>query len=90
MNKNVIAYLILHCNFFKNGRATAEQLKEVIWAVSQEIVSLEEKNLRLFLMKSEAEIDEIQFTLDDDSQNEKINLVVDKILEQIKFLNDTI
>lgn len=71
------------CNEFKNRKIDIEMLKNIIWKTSQEIVALEERSLRDFLMTSEANIDSLQFTMDSSSLYQSIDCVIDNIIQEI-------
>jgi len=54
-------------------------LKASVWKAASEIVSSEEKELRIFLQRAEAELDSIQFTVDDEFLYDETLEVVAKI-----------
>ena len=54
------------CESYALGTLGIETLKARVWSASREVVAVEEKELRQLLMRSEAELDSIQFTTDDD------------------------
>ncbi|MES2608308.1 MAG: hypothetical protein V4544_06235 [Pseudomonadota bacterium] len=79
----IITALKAACDEFKNRRINIDILKSIIWKTSQEIIALEEKPLRDFLMSSEANIDSFQFTMDSSSLYESIDCLIDDIIKEI-------
>lgn len=79
----IITALEAACDEFKNRRINIDILKSIIWKNSQEIIALEEKPLRDFLMSSEANIDSFQFTMDSSSLYESIDCLIDDIIKEI-------
>lgn len=51
---------------FKNKTVDLNSLKVSVWKAASEIVSVEEKELRMFLQRAEAELDSLQFTVDEE------------------------
>ena len=50
---------------YKQKNIDLDTLIAAVWQASSEVVLIEEKELRLFLQKSEAELDSLKFTVDD-------------------------
>ena len=64
---------------YKEGTVDLNSLKASVWKAASEIVSVEEKELRIFLQKAEAELDSLQFTVDDESLFDETLKVATKI-----------
>jgi hypothetical protein len=52
------------CLDYRARRIGIEQLQTAIWSTSQEIVAVEEKELRRFLQNAEGRLDMLRFTVD--------------------------
>ena len=64
--KSTIADLESAISNYRNGVTNLDAFKTSLWKASSEVVSVEEKELRSFLQQAEAELDSLQFTVDDD------------------------
>lgn len=65
---------------YKELKITIDEYKRVLWESATKIVALEEKDLRIFLQKAEAELDSIQFTTNDfDAALEIVNRIEKKL-----------
>jgi len=64
---------------YKSKTVDLNSLKASVWKAASEIVSSEEKELRIFLQRAEAELDSIQFTVDDEFLYDETLEVVAKI-----------
>lgn len=62
---DTIKQLLEACELYTQNVLDIESLKARIWSAGRDIVAVEEKDLRQLLMRSEAELDSIQFTTDD-------------------------
>lgn len=64
---------------YKKGIIDLDALKASVWRASSEIVSVEERELRSDLQQAEAELDSLQFTVDDDLLFDETLKVVTRI-----------
>ena len=70
------------CESYCLKNITIDQLKNELAKSSQEIVAVDEQNLRSFLLSAEGQLDMLQFTVED-VFSESL-LIVEKIQERIK------
>lgn len=86
----ILKNLLYATKLYKGKEISLENYKQDIWSAVSEIVSLEDKDLRTFLQQAEAELDSIQFTVDDDKLFESTLSVVNKIEQRLtSYLNTT-
>jgi hypothetical protein len=72
------------CEAYIRNEVDLETMKSRIWKASRVVVALEEKELRLLLMRSEGELDSIQFTTDDDKIFERTLDVIMPLIAALK------
>jgi hypothetical protein len=79
-----ICELLGCCEAYTRNEVDLEAMKSRIWKASRVVVALEEKELRQLLMRSEGELDSIQFTTDDDKIFERTLDVVRPLIVALK------
>ena len=79
-----IRELLGSCEAYIRNELDLAAMKSRIWNASRVVVALEEKELRQLLMRSEGELDSIQFTTDDDKIFERTLDVVRPLIAALK------
>jgi DUF438 domain-containing protein len=79
-----IRILLRTCEQYTQQEVDLETLKRRIWHASRVITAFEEKALHHFLIRSEAELDSIQFTNDDEKVFARTLDVVGSIIAALK------
>lgn len=79
---SVIQEILDSSQKYKELKITIDEYKMVIWEGTTKMVALEEKDLRVFLQKAEAELDSIQFTTNDfDATVEVVNRIEKRLTQ---------
>lgn len=84
MKREILKNLEQSCFTFKKRCIGIQDLKNILWITANNFVAVHEKNFRDFLLCSEAEIDSLEFTLNEDELNSAIDKLLDDVLERIK------
>lgn len=79
INGEAIADLKAAISNYKVGTADLNALKAAVWSASTKFVAIEQKELRLHLQQLEAELDSLQFTVDDEMLHDEALKVVSRI-----------
>ena len=73
--------LVRSCDRYREELLDLSHLKQDIWRVSQDIVSICEKDLRLLLMRMKDKLDHIEHTTNTEDLRDKILAELDEKLE---------
>lgn len=68
---------------YKSGLMNLDAFKDSLWKVASQVVSIEHKQLRYLLQQAEAELDSLQFTVDDEVLFQETLKVVDRICNHL-------
>lgn len=72
------------CDRFRDREIALESLEQSVWEAAQQIVAVEEKGLRAFLMSSAGDLDVMRFTVDDDKCYDAAMNVVSRIEKRLE------
>lgn len=78
-----IRALLTDCETYLHHELGLEPFKTRVWNTAQAVVAYEERDLRKLLMSTEAELDSIQFTTDDDK-------IFDRTVDVVRNLQDAL
>ena len=87
LNECAVKHLRELCQDYRARSITLENFASSLWQVSQEISSLEEKELRKFLMESEAHLDSLSHTTNAEVLFDKSLEVIDLIESKLDSVN---
>ena len=79
-----IQALLESCEAYRKRQIDLDTLKSKVWNASRVVVSIEERDLQTLLMRSEGELDSIQFTTDSDRIFRKTLPVVQSLERALK------
>jgi hypothetical protein len=79
-----IGPLLDACELYTRYELDLETIKLRIWNASRVVVAYQEKELRELLMRTEAELDSIQFTTDDERVFERTLEVIRPLITALK------
>jgi hypothetical protein len=79
-----LARLRAACLDYRSHRIGIEQLQAAIWSAAQEIVAVEEKELRRFLQNAEGRLDLLRFTVDQSSLFDRTLELVSEIENYVR------
>lgn len=76
---DIVRSLLEDCGRYRRREWTLDALKSAIWGATEQIISLEDRELRRYLQQTEAELDEMQFTLDSETLFDETLKVVERL-----------
>jgi hypothetical protein len=65
-NSNGLKKILNHSKEYREHKITLEDYKSYLWSIAMSLTSLELKEMRTFLQASEAELDSLIFTADNE------------------------
>ena len=73
------------CDQYRKELLNLSHLKQDIWRVSQDIVSISEKDLRLLLMRVEGRLDHIEHTTNTEDLRDRILAELDELDKKLEL-----
>jgi hypothetical protein len=82
-NPNELKKILKHSKEYREYKITLEDYKSYLWSIAMSLTSLELKEMRTFLQASEAELDSLMFTIDDEHIFKEAQEITHKIDSRI-------
>ncbi|MCE7888062.1 MAG: hypothetical protein DYH13_11260 [Alphaproteobacteria bacterium PRO2] len=84
MFSRALKSLMEACALYRDGKISIGDYKARVYEAAQQLTALEDKELRIFLQEKEAELDSMQFTVDEKKLFDMTLPVVNQIEQRIK------